>query len=50
MPAKSRAQHRFMEGVAHGTIKAPGLSKREAVEYVAGQSPKKLPEKVKKHK
>jgi hypothetical protein len=27
MPAKSRAQFRFMKGVESGSIKAPGLSK-----------------------
>lgn len=47
MPAKSRAQYRFMQAVAHGTAKKKpkGLSKREAKEYVKGQSPKGLPEK-----
>jgi hypothetical protein len=44
MPAKSRAQFRFMQSVAHGDAKAPGLSKKEAKEFVAGQSPKNLPE------
>jgi hypothetical protein len=46
MPAKSRSQFRFMQAVAHGSIKAPGLSRAEAAEYVAGQSPKGLPERV----
>lgn len=45
MPATSKAQFRFMQGVVHGNIKAPGLSKSKAAEYVAGQSSKGLPEK-----
>jgi hypothetical protein len=36
-----------MEGVAHGSIKKPGLSASKAKEYVSGQSPKNLPEKTK---
>lgn len=48
MPAKSKAQYRFMQGVAHGNIKAPGLSEHKAAEYVEGQSPKGLVERVKK--
>ena len=47
MPAVSKAQFRFMEGVAHGSIKKPGLSASKAKEYVSGQSPKNLPEKTK---
>jgi hypothetical protein len=49
-PAKSAAQFRFMQGVAHGSIKASGLSKSKAAEFVKGQSPKGLPKKVKKSK
>jgi hypothetical protein len=45
MPAVSKAQFRFMQAVAHGEIKKKGLSKRQAAEFVAGQSPKKLPER-----
>jgi hypothetical protein len=45
MPATSKAQFRFMQAVAHGSAKAPGLSKSKAAEYVSGQSPKGLPEK-----
>lgn len=45
MPAKSKAQFRYMQGVAHGSIKGKGLSRAAAAEYVAGQSPKNLPEK-----
>lgn len=48
MPAKSKAQFRFMKAVEHGDAKAPGLSKAEAREYTAGQSPKGLPKKAKK--
>jgi len=34
MPAKSKAQQKFMSGVAHGTIPAPkGLSKAEARDF-----------------
>ena len=51
MPAKSKAQFRYMQGVAHGSIPPPsGLSKDDAAEYVAGQSPKGLPEKAAKGK
>jgi hypothetical protein len=48
MPAKSKAQYRFMKAAAHGSIKSKGLSRREAQEYVEGQSPKGLPEKKKR--
>lgn len=48
MPAKSKAQFRFMKAAESGNIKVPGLSKKEAKEYTQGQSPKGLPEK--KHK
>ncbi len=39
-----------MQGVAHGSIKKPGLSEEKAKEYVQGESPKNLPEysKIKK--
>lgn len=53
MPATSKSQFRLMKAAASGAIDVPGLSKKEAAEYVAGQSPKGLPEKVKpkkKHK
>ncbi len=50
MPAKSKAQFRFMKGVAHGSIKTKGLTPRQAAEYVEGQSPKGLPNRVKKGK
>lgn len=50
MPARSKRQFRFMQAVAHGTarIKPKGLSRAEAREFVAGQSPKGLPERKKK--
>ena len=50
MPAKSKAQFRFMQAVAHGTAKnkPKGLSKTEAAEYVEGQSAQALPEHKKK--
>lgn len=48
MPAKSKKQFRLMQAVAHGDAKVGGLSKKEAAEYVKGQSPKGLPEKKKR--
>ena len=41
-----------MQAVAHGTAKKKpkGLSMKEAREFVSGQSPKGLPQKVKKRK
>ncbi len=48
VPVKSRAQLRFMQAVAHGSAKAPGLSKTEAAELVKGQSPKGLPARKRK--
>jgi hypothetical protein len=48
LPAKSQAQFRLMKGIASGSIKPKdGLTKAKAAEYVAGQSPKKLPRKAK---
>ena len=46
-PAVSRKQLRFMHAVANGDVKAKGLSRKEAAEYVQGQGPKGLPEKAK---
>jgi hypothetical protein len=43
MPAKSKQQFKFMKAIETGSIKAPGLSKKEAEEYTKGQSPKNLP-------
>lgn len=46
MPAKSKAQLRFMQKVAAGEIKAPGLSKAKAAEFVAStKDASKLPER-----
>ena len=47
MPATSKSQFRFMAGVASGDIKAKGLSPKKASEFISGQSPDNLPEKVK---
>lgn len=47
MPAKSKAQYKFMQAVASGAVKQKGLSRKEAAEYVKGQDPSKLPHKVK---
>lgn len=48
MPAKatSQAQYRLMQAVAHGDAKLPGMSKKQAAEYISGQSPKGLPERA----
>lgn len=46
MPPTSKAQARFMRGVASGSIQAPGLSKEEANEYVSGHPTKELPERA----
>ena len=48
MPGKatSQAQWRFMQGVASGSVKARGLTKKAAAEYIAGQSPGGLPERI----
>jgi hypothetical protein len=50
MPARSKAQMKFMGAVAGGAIKKSGLSKKEAREFIRGQKMKKLPNKVKKKK
>jgi len=50
MPAVSKKQFRFMQAVAHGSVKKKGLSKAKAAEYVAGQSPKGLPLETKTKK
>lgn len=47
MPAKSKAQLRFMAGVASGNIRSPGLSREEAEEYVhATHNAKSLPNRI----
>lgn len=48
MPPKSKKQAAFMRAAASGAVKAPGLSKKEAKEYVSGYSTKNLPEKAPK--
>ena len=48
MPAKSKAQARFMRAVESGSVKKKGLSKSKAAEFVDGVPTKKLPEKKKK--
>jgi hypothetical protein len=50
MPARSRAQFRFMKAVESGAVKAPGLSKAKAREFTAGQSPKGLPARKRRRK
>jgi len=47
MPASSKAQYRLMQAVAHGDTKLPGLTKEKAAEFISGQTPQGLPEKVK---
>lgn len=46
MPPVSKAQARFMRAAASGDVKAPGLSREEASEYVSGHSTKGLPERA----
>ena len=46
MPATSAAQLRFFQGVVSGTIKAKGLTKKAAAEYIAGQTLEGLPERI----
>ena len=49
MPAKSKAQYRFMQAVAHGNIKKEGLSKEKAKEYIdKTRNLRKLKERVNK--
>ena len=48
MPAKSKAQARFMGAVAGGAVKRPGLSKEKAREFLRGVDTAKLPAKKKK--
>ena len=47
MPAISQQQWKLMKSVAIGKAKIPGLSKKEAAEYISSQpTPKGLPKKV----
>lgn len=48
MPAKSKAQFGFMGMVASGKIKAKGLTRAKAKEFLAGVNVKKLPKRVSK--
>lgn len=48
MPAKSKAQLRYLGAIAGGKIKKKGLSRSEAKEFIKGQSSKNLPEHSKK--
>ena len=50
MPAKSKAQFRFMKAVESGSVKKPGLSKAKAKEFTAGVKPSKLPARKKAKK
>jgi hypothetical protein len=54
MPAKSKAQFRLFQAVAHGNAQLPGLSKKEAKEYVSHNkkemSYKNLPESKERFK
>lgn len=45
MPAVSKQQFRLMKQCAEGGPCPPGLSRKEAAEFVRGQSPAGLPEK-----
>jgi hypothetical protein len=46
MPATSKSQFRLMKGICSGSIKPKdGITKKQACEYVKGQSPKGLPAK-----
>ena len=47
MPPTSQRQARLLRAAASGSVKLPGMSKRQAAEYVSDQ-PKGLPEKAKK--
>ncbi len=46
MPAKSRAQFRFMKGVEKGNIKEPGLPPSKAGEFTQGADYSTLPERA----
>lgn len=48
MPAKSKAQYRFMEAIAHKGIKKSGLSVAKAKKFVKDQKYSELPEESKK--
>lgn len=48
MPAKSKQQFKFMKAVESGSIKQPGLSKKEAAEFTKGNVGSKRFSKLKK--
>ena len=50
MPATSKKQAAFMRAVAAGDLKAPGLSKAQAREFVAGHPTATLPTRAKPKK
>ena len=52
MPAKSKAQFRLFKAIWEGSLPSGylGISKKVACEYIKGQSPKGLPEKLTKKK
>jgi hypothetical protein len=51
MPAVSKSQFRLMKGIEKGSIPPKGgLSKSKAAEFVAGQSPQRLPQRKKAKK
>lgn len=51
MPASSRAQFRLMKAVESGSLKIPGLSKKEAKEFTKeNKKVSELPEKFSKVK
>ena len=45
MPAKSKQQFKLMKGIAEGSIKPRGITRKVAREYIKGQSPKGLPKR-----
>lgn len=45
MPAKSKAQFRFMQAIQHGSIIKPGLSAAKASEFTSDVNYKSLPAK-----
>ncbi|MDO8671230.1 MAG: hypothetical protein Q7O66_07335 [Dehalococcoidia bacterium] len=45
-PVVSKSQWNFMKSVAEGTRKAKGLTKKQAQEYIDGQNPADLPERI----
>ena len=48
MPAKSKAQFRFLQAIASGTLKKKGFSRKEAIEFLRGTNFKKLSQRKKR--